>query len=424
MWIVPFYLVDFVVFAAALFCLIYFRKNQRSPLVRASHSNVDNGILLILCIFCLLPIIHFGKFSSAKCVSQWLMQNVMYAIYCGLLFTKRPYVGNTRVGQRIACEQAHHMSDEHVPISRARQERTYVYPALFTMLPVVITMATVPFSVTDKVNIPACPSHLDLCPIQGNLSVSASMAYTWSLLLSLTVLTLTENIGGKKSWKNPWLILIGFLSYTVLVCFSYLNLLCSYISWLTFVGYLLILINPVLCLITLFLPKIHFIITCRVHLKRFQKSSRSKGSSHQVFSAEKVTVNQSHDAGSHEGPITGPHAGLHASTVYTSARPISSVSDASRMLNIQKSIRIVSNLFKSNEPEYQLLRQPSLYDNVPGPLITWDNISQSSFATALASDVDEQSVDENDDSLELAEITLEELKEMTAFLKGLKSSDV
>ena len=93
------------------------------------------------------------------------------------------------------------------------------------------------------------------------------------------------------------------------------------------------------------------------------------------------------------------------------------------MLNIQKSIRIVSNLFKAKEPEYQRLRQPSLYDNVPGPLITWDNISQSSFAV-LASDVDEQSVDENEDSLELAEITLEELKEMTEFLKGLKSSDV
>jgi hypothetical protein len=57
-------------------------------------------------------------------------------------------------------------------------------------------------------------------------------------------------------------------------------------------------------------------------------------------------------------------------------------------------------------------------------LITWDNISQSSLATDLASDVDDQSIGETEDSLEIAEITLEELREMTEFLKGLKSSDV
>jgi hypothetical protein len=57
-------------------------------------------------------------------------------------------------------------------------------------------------------------------------------------------------------------------------------------------------------------------------------------------------------------------------------------------------------------------------------LITWDNISQSSLATDLASDVDDQSIGETEGSLEIAEITLEELREMTEFLKGLKSSDV
>jgi hypothetical protein len=57
-------------------------------------------------------------------------------------------------------------------------------------------------------------------------------------------------------------------------------------------------------------------------------------------------------------------------------------------------------------------------------LITWDNISQSSLATDLASDVDDQSIGETEGGLEIAEITLEELREMTEFLKGLKSSDV
>ena len=418
-WIVLFFLVDFIVLIAVLFCLIYFRENRRSPLVETSHSNVDNGILIILCIFCLLPIIHFGEISTVKCLIQWSVQNVMYAIYCGLLFTKRSYPSNTRAGRRIACKQAHHINDEQLPALRARQEHTYVYPALFTMLPVVITMATVPFSVNHEVNIPACPSRVDLCPIQENLSVFTSMAYTWSLLLSLSVLTLIENNRGKKRWRIPWLILVGFLSYTVLVCFSYLKLQCSH--WFNLVVYLLILINPVLCLITLYLSKLHFIITCRLHLKRFKKSSESKGSSHREFSTDEVIVNVSHHAGSHEGSNTRLHAGLHAST-----RPISSVSDTSRLVNIQKSIQIVSNLFRTKEPEYQRLRRISLYDNVPlcEPLITWDNISQSSLATDLASDVDDQSIGETEGGLEIAEITLEELREMTEFLKGLKSSDV
>ena len=421
-WIVPFYLADFVVFVAALFCLIYFLKYRRSPLIRAYQTIVDNGILIILCLFCLvLPAIHFGEMSSIKCLSQWLLQNVMYAIYCGLLFTKIPYFRNTRAGRRIACEEEHHISEQQSPALRARQE--YTYPALFVMLPVVITMATVPFSDNYEVKNPACPSRVGLCPIQGNSIVFTSMAYTWSLLLSLSVLALAENSRGQKSWKIPWLILVGFLSYTVLVSLSYFKLPCSHDSWFNFVVYLLVLINPATCLFTVYLPKLHLISTCSLHLKSFQKSSGSmrKGSRYQDSSTGEVIVNHALHAGSHEVTRAGLLAGLHAST-----RPASCVSDtSSRVFNIQKSIQIVSNLFGAKEPGYQLLRQPSHYDNVREPVITLDNISQSSLAITLASDVDDQSIGcQSEGSLELAEITFEELKEMTEFLKGLRSSDV
>ncbi len=417
-WIFPFYLLDFGVFVAVLLCLIYFLKYRRSPLIKATHSNVDTGILIMLCVFCLLPGIHFGKISSVKCLSQWLVQNAMYAIYCGLLFTRIRYFRNTSAGRRIACEQARHINEQQSPTLRAKQENTY--PALFVMLPIVITMATVPFSVRHEVNVPACPSRVGLCPIQGDSSVFTSMAYTWSLLLSLSVLALIENLGGQKSWKISWLILIGFLSYTALVCFSYLRLPCD--SWFNFVVYLLILINPIICLITLYLPKLRLITTCSLHLKKFRKSSASmrKDSRQREASTGEVIVNCSLHAGSHEGSNTRLHAGLHAGTDLAPARPTSSASDTSRMLNIQKSIQIVSNLFRAKEPEYQVLRRHSLYDNVPEPVITCDNISQSSLAVPLASDVDGQS----ECSLELTEITFEELREMTEFLKSLRSSDV
>lgn len=412
-WIFPFYLVDFVVCVGVLFCLIYFVKYRRSPLVKWSHSNVDNGILITSCLFSIFPVIHFAEMSSLKCLGQWSVLNIMYAIYCGLLFTKMPYFKKSSPNWRKTCEQARHIIEQQ-PTMRARQE--FTYSALFVMLPIVITMATAPFLTNDKVKSPACPSRVGLCPVQGTSSVFTSMAYTWSLLLSLSVLALIENHRGKNSWKIPWLILIGFLSHTVLICFSYLKLQCSYDSWFSSVVYLLILINPVMCLITIYLPKLHLITTCSLHLKTFRKSSGCMRKASRHLSTGEIIVNYSLHAGAHEE--------LHASADLASTHPASSVSDAtSRISNIQKSVQIISNfLFKPRE--YQSLRRHSIYDNVPEPAITWDNISQSSLAETVASDVDCESVYESECGSQLTEITFEELREMAEFLKGLKSSDV
>ena len=411
-WIFPFYLVDFVVCVGVLFCLIYFVKYRRSPLVKWSHSNVDNGILITLCLFSIFPVIHFAEMSFLKCLGQWLVQNIMYAIYSGLLFTKMPYFKKPSPVQRKICKQAKYIIEQQ-PTMRARQE--FTYSALFVMLPIVITMATVLLLTNDEMKSPACPSRVGLCPIQGTSGVFTSMAYTWSLLLSLSVLALIENHRGKNSWKIPWLILIGFLSYTALICFSYLKLQCSYDSWFSSVVYLLILINPAICLIIIYLPKLHLITTCSLHLKSFRKSSGSMRKASRLLSTGEVIVNYSLHAGSHEG--------LHASTDLASTRPASSVSDtASRISNIQKSVQIISNLFKPRE--YQMLRRQSIYDNVPQPAITWDNISQSSLAETIASDVDCESFNESEYGSQLTEITFEELREMAEFLKGLKSSDV
>ena len=425
-WIVPFYLADFVVLVAVLFCLFYFLKYRNSPLVKTSHSNVDNEILILLCLFCILPMFYFIETSPTKCLIRWLVQNIMFGMYCGLLFTKMPLFRSTRVSRKTACEQAHYINDQETPSLLAREK---MYSALFVMLPVVITMATIPFSgnhgITESVG---CSSRMGPCGIPRSSNAFASMAYTWSLLLSLSILALVENYRVQKCWKIPWVILVGFLSYTAQICFAYLKLQCSHDLWLNVVVYLLILINPVVCIITLYLPTLHLITSCSLHLKSFQKSSGSmRTASRHVYrdhSTGEVTLSSALFTGPYEETSAMLHAGLHAgshtSTDLVSTRPASSASDAnSRILNIQKSIQIVSNLFKQTEPRYKLLRQPSLYDNVHEPVIMWDNISQSSLATTLASDADSQS----EASVEHAEITCEELKEMTEFLRRLRSSD-
>ena len=413
-WIPPFYLVDFVVCVGVSSCLIYFVKHRMSPLVKCSHSNVDNGILMTLCLFSIFPVIHFAEMSTLKCLGQWSVQNIMYAIYCGLLFTKMPYFKKHSPGRRKACEQAKQIiSEQQLPTLRAKQE--FTYSALFVMLPIVITTGTLPFSANDEIKSTTCPSRVSQCPIQGTLSIFTSTAYTWSLLLSLSVLALIENHRGMNSWKIPWLILIGFLSYTALICFSYLKLQCLYDSWFSSVVYLTILINPVVCLITIYLPKLHLTTTCLLHLKSFRKSFRNMRKASRHLSTGEVIVNYSLHA--------GPHEEIHASSDLASTRPASSISDTNtRILNIQKSVQIISNLFQPKE--YQSVRRQSLYDNVPQPGIKWDYISQSSFAETVDSDVDFESFDESECGSQATEITFEELREMAEFLKGLKSSDV
>ena len=430
-WIFLLYLVDFAIFVAALFCLIFFLRYRGSPLVKASHSNVDNGVLILAALFCIIPVFHFGEMSYLKCLCWWLAQNIIFAIYCGLLFTKIPYLTHNRSERKAASKQAGHIIKQHLFPFRA--QRRFVRSFVVVMLSVVITMVTIPFSDVSKVENPACLSRAELCSILGDARIFTSIVYTWSLLLTLSVVALTENYGAQKSWKIPWLIFVEFLSYTALLCCSVLSPQCSHdFSWFNFIVYLIILINPTICLATLYIPKVRQITKCSFRVKCFKKPSRAKQKASRHFhrhSIDDVIVNYS----PHAGCDTGQHevmeelARLHASFDDDSSRPESFASSvSSRLFNIPKSIKLVSSLFKAKETGYrQLFRRPSLYDNVLTPITPWDKAiekaSQSTLTTVSSASFED---DPSECGFDLTEITFDELREMTEFLKCLKTSDV
>ena len=274
-WAIALYILQFLILCAVLATLVFFIKNKDSPIMILCCSWPDNVVLVVLCLFTCLPIMHIGELSFGRCLFLWPAVNVIFGLYLALLLSKTLFVQNL-----LNCE-----------VATDRPARRILFSFAFTILHlgIVIAFSALGFVTATK---SACSTLgvVVVCDIQNSTGIFFSMALNCILVLVLVALSIRETRQQRQNFcRTENLIgvaIVAMVTYFCSIIIAYFNLVLKHHLIVTLFNCLLLLANPIVCLILVYLPTIRLVSTWLRQHTRQQKNLTSIKRA-QVISAAK-----------------------------------------------------------------------------------------------------------------------------------------
>lgn len=277
-WAISLYILELVSLFAVILSLLYFFKHKNSPIMILCYSWPDNIVLALLCLFCLLPMMHVGELSAQRCLILWPVVNMIFAFYSALLLTKTIFVQNL-----LKCE-----------VATERPGRRIAFSLLIVLLQGLV-LATLLVSGSPTVLRFSCPPDrvVIACDIHENISVLGSMVFNWLLLLFLCVLAILETIKQRENFcrtENLTVVaVVGLISYTCLTGFAYHNLQLKHYLVVTLIHCVIYFVNPSICLAFIYLPTLRLVSTwLRQHTRQQRNLTSIKHA--QVMSSKRQSA--------------------------------------------------------------------------------------------------------------------------------------
>ena len=403
------YVLEGLCLLALLSTFVYFSQHRNSPIMILCYSWPDNIILAVLCIFGLLPMMHFGQMAPNRCVSLWPIVNTIFAFYTSLLLTKTLFVQNL-----LKCE-----------VATDRPWRRVIFSAAITFIQVVIVASVLVFDFPSSTHL-ACSwrGTVTLCNIEGNFAVMCSMIFNWLLMCALLVLSVEEILKQRQNFCRTENLVavatVAWLSYTCLTLLAYFNIRMEHYLAVTLIQCLIYLLNSAVCLGLIYVPTVRLVSTwLRQHIR--QKKNLTSIKRAQVMSSKRQSSGPMRDSifGANFSTdqlavSTGRHSGY-----YFDFRPPSAVTDMSYPTSLVRSVHEQTHVvFGYGRKGTMSLNGGTSVESVPS--IDWLEAPSQGHSASSSYDNISEAAEETTGELTPQEL----LHEISTYWERHRSSDV
>ena len=379
------YFLESLCLLAVFSTFVYFSQHKNSPIMILCYSWPDNVVLVVLCVFSLLPMMHFGQMGPHRCTTLWAVVNVIFAFYTGLLLTKTLFIQNL-----LKCE-----------VATERPGKRMAFTAVVTFLQVFILASLLICDFPKSTHLACLPrGTFTLCNIQGNISILISMALNWLLMCLLFVLSLTETLKEKQNFCRTENLVavatVAWLSYTCLASLAYFNIQIEQFLAVALIQCAIYLVNSAVCLALVYLPTVRLVSTwLRQHTR--QKKNLTSIKRAQVMSSKRQSSQPIRDSlfGANFSTDQLAIPSERHSGYYFDFRPSSAMTDMSYPTSLVRSVHEQTHVVfgygrrggtslhggtsVESVPSMDWLEAPSQAHSASS---SYDNLSQAAEATA------------------------------------------
>lgn len=348
-WAIVLYFLQGICLILILGNFTYFFLHKNSPITILCYSWLDNIILAVLCLFCLLPLMHLGELSANRCMMFWSMLNLCFAFYAGLLLTKTLVIQNI-----LRCE-----------VATDKPARRLIFAASILVIHIVILVILMTVNFQSSI----CSSRREttaVCNIQWNASILTSLLFNWLTISALFVLTLVETVKEQKNFcRTENLIIVvtvQWVSYTFTIMFGFFVEEINQHVLVAFVYSIIYLVNVAVCLVVIYVPTLRLVSTWLQQHTRQQRNLTSITHA-QVMSSKRKS----------SGPIRDSLFGMNltvehirSSGYYFDLRPTSAAIDMScPTLQVQNSQEQTHKVYGHSRKSKMSLNDFPRVDSVP-----------------------------------------------------------
>jgi hypothetical protein len=403
------YVLESLCLLALLSTFVYFSQHRNSPIMILCYSWPDNVILAVLCVFCLLPMMHIGQMAPNRCMLLWPIVNTVFAFYTSLLLTKTLFVQNL-----LKCE-----------VATDRPWRRIIFTAVITFAQVVIVASLFVFDFPSSTHL-TCSSRgtITLCNVEGNFAILCSMAFNWLLMCALFVLSVVETLKQKQNFCRTENLVavatVAWLSYTCLTVLEYFNIHVEHYLAVMLIQCVVYLVNSAVCLGLIYIPTVRLVSTwLRQHLR--QKKNLTSIKRAQVMSSKRQSSGPMRDSIFGANYLTDQLAtpsGRH-SGYYFDLRPPSGITDMSYPTSLVRSVHEQTHVvFGYGRNGTISLNGATSVESVPS--VDWLEAPSQAHSASSSYDNISQAVEET-----AGELTPQELlHEISTYWERHRSSDV